>query len=156
MQLLAEWSSIDTEIKELLLKKGYKFLGKGVDQMAFLEPKTGQVYKVFGTKKTADPTAKQKKFYFSKEQQGFINWAKFCKGSTNKFLPKFYGMESFVFKNKVYLQIRQELLYKIPSKWEYVMNIISDRAQKGYPLKNQHLKSLMEMFQINSSDAKKF
>lgn len=39
----------DPGIKQFFLDKGYKYLGKGVDQMAFLEPDGGAVLKIYGT-----------------------------------------------------------------------------------------------------------
>ncbi len=103
-EVLDEWSNTDAGIKKELIKKGYKFLGKGVDQSAYLEPGSGLVLKIFGSQKTSKPK-------FSADQKMFFIWAKFCmKNSTNPFLPKFDGYESFVFNDRLYLQIRQERL----------------------------------------------
>jgi hypothetical protein len=101
---LDEYSDHDSGIKKALEKKGYKFLGVGIDQMAYLEPSTGYVLKIFGTQGGKD---------FSQDQKMFFKFAKFCmKNKDNPFLPRFYGYESFEFNGKVYLQIRTEQLFQ--------------------------------------------
>ena len=97
-------SYVDPDIAKILKKKGYRLLGQGGDVMAFLEPGTGLVLKIFGT----DTDTKG----FTKAQQAFFTWVKYCMAhSTNPFLPQFSGYESFEFKGQTYLQIRQERLY---------------------------------------------
>jgi len=106
-EILTEWSVIDPAIKKEMVKKGYKFLGSGADQMAFLEPGTGHVLKIFGTQDHLEG----QKTEFSDDHKMFLTWAKFCmQNSNNKFLPKFFGYDSFVYRNYNYLQIRQERL----------------------------------------------
>jgi len=108
-EIIDEWSMTDSGIRKELVKKGYKFLGSGVDQSAYLEPGTGYVLKIFGTQ---DEIAGQPN-KFSDDHKMFFTWAKFCmKNADNKFLPKFFGYESFVYKLCNYLQIRQEKLTK--------------------------------------------
>ena len=103
-ETLDEFSDHDSGIRKALEKKGYKFLGAGVDQMAYLEPSTGYILKIFGTQGGKD---------FSQDQKMFFKFAKFCmKNKDNPFLPRFYGYESFEFKGKTYLQIRTEQLFK--------------------------------------------
>ena len=102
-QVLDEFSDTDSGIRKALEKKGYKFLGRGVDQTAYLEPGTGYILKIFGTQGGKD---------FSRDQKMFFKFAKFCmKNQDNPFLPRFYGYESFEFKGKTYLQIRTEQLF---------------------------------------------
>jgi hypothetical protein len=102
---LVDESWINPEIEEILTKKGYKLLGQGQDQMAFLEPGTGQVLKIFGTE------SGQKGF--SPSQQMFFVWFKYCqKNNTNPFLPRFSGFETFEFQGQTYIQMRQERLYR--------------------------------------------
>jgi hypothetical protein len=97
-------SYVDPDIAKILKKKGYRLLGQGGDVMAFLEPGTGLVLKIFGT----DTDTKG----FTKAQQAFFTWVKYCIAhSANPFLPQFSGYESFEFKGQTYLQIRQERLY---------------------------------------------
>ena len=106
-EIIDEWSTTAPDIKKALTKKGYKFLGSGVDQSAYLEPGTGYVLKVFGTQ----PGLHGKLDRFSKDHKMFFKWAAFCMANAdNKFLPKFFGYESFVWHNHNYLQIRQEPL----------------------------------------------
>lgn len=108
-ETLDEYASTDFRIVKALKEKGYRYLGSGVDQTAFMEPGTGFVLKIFGT----DETHK-----FSGDHKMFFKWAKFCeKNQGNKFLPRFYGHESFLWpdaydadlKNR-YLMIRTEPL----------------------------------------------
>jgi len=106
-EIIDEWSENHPGIKQELKKKGYKFLGLGVDQMAFLEPGTGYVLKIFGTQEKLRGRPDD----FSEDHKMFFIFAEFCmKNKDNPFLPKFFGYESFVYDNKNYLQIRQEKL----------------------------------------------
>jgi hypothetical protein len=108
-EILDEWSDTSAGIKKELVAKGYTYLGKGVDQTAYFEPSTGLVLKIFGT----SPSTTGKPATFSKDQKMFFDFASFCmKHSDIIFLPKFFGYESFVFKNQTYLQIRQERLFE--------------------------------------------
>lgn len=103
-EVLDEYSDTDHRIKIILQKKGYKFLGAGVDQSAYIEPSTGYVLKIFGTQEGSKN--------FTRDQKMFFKWAKFCmKHQDNPFLPRFYGYESFKFKGDMYLQIRTEQLF---------------------------------------------
>ena len=111
-ELVDEWSTTDDEIDAILKKKGYKKLGAGVDQSAYLEPGTGHVLKIFGTQTSATaPKQARGKPQFSADHKMFFAWAEYCnKNANNPFLPKFSGFESFYFKGQTYLQIRQEQL----------------------------------------------
>ena len=103
-EVLDEFSYTDHQIKRILQKKGYKFLGAGVDQQAYLEPSTGYVLKIFGSQEGSKG--------FSPDHKMFFKWAKFCmKHQDNPFLPRFYGYESFEFDGDMYLQIRTEQLF---------------------------------------------
>lgn len=103
-EVLDEFSDVDQMIKPILMSKGYKFLGAGVDQQAYLEPGTGYVLKIFGTQEGSKN--------FTRDQKMFFKWAKFCmKHQDNPFLPRFYGYESFKFSGDMYLQIRTEQLF---------------------------------------------
>jgi hypothetical protein len=99
---LQEFSTTSKKIDRVLKAKGYKKLGAGVDQTAYLEPGTGYVLKVFGTQGGES---------FSADHKMFFTWAKYCmKNSNNPFLPRFVDYESFVLDGDRYLQIRQEAL----------------------------------------------
>jgi len=103
-QVLDEYSYQNLGIQKALEKKGYQLLGRGNDQMSYLEPGTGYILKIFGTQGGKD---------FSQDQKMFFKFAKFCmKNKDNPFLPRFYGYESFKFKGKIYLQIRTEQLFQ--------------------------------------------
>ena len=99
---LQEYSTTSSKIDKILKAKGYKKLGSGVDQTAYLEPGTGYVLKVFGTQGGEE---------FSADHRMFFAWAKYCMSvPNNPFVPKFGGYESFVLDGDRYLQIRQEVL----------------------------------------------
>ena len=97
------------DVRKALKDKGYKYLGKGIDKQAFLEPSTGQVLVIFGY-------SRWYKGKFSPDQLMFVRWAKYCQENQDKnpHLPRFSGWESFEFKGHRYLQIRMEPLKKLP------------------------------------------
>ena len=102
-QVLDEFSTMARGIRKALEKKGYRALGAGVDQEAYLEPNGQTVLKIFGTQ------GNTKKL--SADQKMFAKWAEFCqRNSDNPFLPKFSGWETFNYKGELYLQIRTEFL----------------------------------------------
>jgi hypothetical protein len=110
-EIVDEWSDTDSGIKQYLVAKGYTFLDDGVDQSAYIEPGTGWVLKIFGTQKSAKFKGKDGKPAFSRDHQMFFKWANYCMDNdSNPFLPRFGGFESFGWKGKTYLQIRQEPL----------------------------------------------
>jgi hypothetical protein len=97
-------ATIDPDIKDILFGKGYKLLGDGADQQAWLAP-DGTVLKIFGYGTTY-------KGQLSKGQRSFIDYANYCKQNPNNpFLLQILGYEKFRFKNKTYLQIRTERLF---------------------------------------------
>jgi hypothetical protein len=103
-QNLEEFSTTDKGIRSALEDKGYQYLGKGVDQTAYLEPSTGLVLKIFGTQGKKD---------FSPDQKMFFTWYEYCEqNKTNPLLPRFYGHDSFMWDNNRYLMIRTEPLKK--------------------------------------------
>ena len=104
-QELEEFSTTDKGIRSALEAKGYQFLGKGVDQTAYLEPSTGLVLKVFGTQGNRQE--------FSRDQKMFFTWYDYCsKHSDNPLLPRFHGHDSFIWNDNRYLMIRTEPLKK--------------------------------------------
>ena len=123
-ELVDEWSQTDPGIRKALEEKGYKFLANGVDQSAYIEPGTGWILKIFGTQHNSKfegtPT-------FSKDHKMFFKWAKFCmKNSDNPFLPRFGGYESFEWKGKTYLQIRQEPLKSVNNTVGELLESLAD------------------------------
>lgn len=91
-------------IKQFLTSKGYRYLGKGVYQEAYLAP-DGTVLKIY----KSDERNK-----FSKAQMSFIDFAEFCKKNPNNpFLPYFFGWETFKWRENLYLQIKSERLFPI-------------------------------------------
>lgn len=98
---------MDLGIRKALTAKGYKFLGKGQDQDAYLAP-DGTILKIFGTDSDSSDVK------YSEGQQSFIDFANYCmKHKNNPFLPSFGGWERFEFKGKMYLQIRCERLFDL-------------------------------------------
>ena len=99
--------AIHSGVRQALDKKGYQYLGGGIDKQAFLEPSTGQVLVVFGYNKAAQGG-------FSGDQMMFVDWAKYCKkNKANPHLPRFSDWASFDFHGKRYLQIRMEPLQEL-------------------------------------------
>jgi hypothetical protein len=131
-KFITEWSHTPDSITKYLQAKGYKKLGNGVDQTAFLEPGTEQVLKVFGS-------------HYSGHNEGhdmFAYWAKYCKDhSKNPFLPKFSGWTNFTYgkDGKDYLQIRMEKLQKLPPKLSNALGMISGYIEDGDPQKIKKL-----------------
>ena len=104
-------SYIDPNIRKYLERRGYKYLGKGVDQMAFLEPGTGYVLKVFGT--SHDETNGN----FTEEHHMFKVWVEYCeRNKSNPMIPKIFGWEAFEYNDQKHLQIRMEKLSPLDAK----------------------------------------
>jgi hypothetical protein len=122
-QVLDEFSSMHSGIRKALEAKGYRRLGKGVDQEAYLEPGGKTVLKIFGTQGNRNK--------LSADQEMFAQWADFCqKNSDNPFLPKFSGWETFEFKGKIYLQIRTEFL-KPSGELGYAISVLGRVLDSG-------------------------
>ena len=117
------------EIKQILLDKGYEYLGQGLDQMAFAEPGSNTVLKIYGTSEGArlgELTEKQKSF------KTFYDAVK--SDPTNEFLPEIYGYNLFNFKGKPYLQIRMERLFPFKNGaegWNELLEIMAYKAESG-------------------------
>jgi hypothetical protein len=118
------------KIRAILQKKGYKFLGKGVDQTAYLAP-DGMILKIFGT----SHMAKKGSMELTKSQKTFKAYADYCLAhQDNKFLPQFSDWTMFEFEGKPYLQIKMERLFpftKGASGMNYVLSHIADKAERG-------------------------
>ena len=124
---IAEDTEIDPGIRRALSKKGYKFLGKGADQAAYLEPSTGQVLKIFGTEEGLKPGS------LSPEQKMAVHWIDYCKKhKNNPFLPRFSGWETFEFNDHNYLMIRMERLGKLPSNWPLALDRLSRKVYNEF------------------------
>lgn len=110
-EIIDEYSSHPSTLKTVLMKKGYEFLGAGVDQQAYLEPSTGQVLKIFGTN---DDTHGSGGLELSSSQKMFVYWSDYCKrNKKNPFLPKYSGWAKFEYDEHTFLQIRMEKLNDI-------------------------------------------
>ena len=131
-EIVDEWTAIHPDIRRSLETRGYKYLGHGIDQMAFLEPDTGWVLKIFGTDTGIAGRSLDDKPVFSQSHQMFFAWAKFCMGTDNPFLPQFDDYESFLWNKGTYLQIRQERLSEINLVYGGHLSIIA-RAIESIP-----------------------
>jgi hypothetical protein len=114
---------INVGISQYLAKKGYKYLGGGIDKQAYLEP-GGQVYIVFGYRQGTI-------FDFSPDQRMFVNWINYCnKNSNNPHLPRFSGFESFEFQGRRYIQARMEALRELPGEVGNLVGNIEEAVRK--------------------------
>jgi hypothetical protein len=116
-------------IKSTLIQKGYKFLGKGVDQQAYLAP-DGTVLKIFGTRDDSRGSME-----LTRAQEAFKLFADFCRANPNNpFLPEFSDWNMFHYDKKPYLQIKTERLFEFTgsyNQWADVLEDIADRAVSG-------------------------
>ena len=115
----------DPEISQVLKEKGYKELGSGVDQTAYLAP-DGTILKIFGTSMYNDGSME-----LTQGQKTFKAFADYCLAhSNNPFLPQFSGWETFEYKGRPYLQIKVERLFEFPNQqWAEVLANIADAAE---------------------------
>jgi hypothetical protein len=144
---LQEWSNTASSIRKSLEKKGYKYIGKGVDQSAYLEPKTGKVLKVFGTGHDGDDAG------FSKDQYMFKAWAAYCKkNSSNEFLPKFDGWESFEWKEEMYLQIRMERLQELPRGLSFALEILANEIDQAHDKEDMVDEIIKHVHELDNED----
>lgn len=129
IEFLSEAYTDDT-IRPILQKKGYKFLGKGVDQTAYLAP-DGMILKIFGTSRGA----KQGSIQLTRSQKTFKAYADYCKAHPNNpFLPQFSDWNIFHYKGRPYLQIKMERLFPFTKGaigMNYVLSHIADKAERG-------------------------
>ena len=115
------------KIREILQKKGYKFLGKGVDQTAYLAP-DGMILKIFGTSQFAPKGS----LNLTKSQKTFKAYADYCLAhQDNEFLPQFSDWNVFQFEGRPYLQIKMERLFpfkKGAEGWNDILERLADHA----------------------------
>lgn len=110
---------MNSGIKQVLIPKGYKFLGHGQDQDAYLAP-DGTILKIFGYEHGSKG--------FSFAQQSFIDFAQYCmKNPNNPFLPQFGGWSKFEFNGQSYLQIKCERLFDVDrGKTEAIAELLEE------------------------------
>jgi hypothetical protein len=117
----------DIGIRDILRKKGYKFLGSGVDQTAYLAP-DGMILKIFGTKRSTKPGNLE----LTKAQKTFKAFADYCnKHSNNPFLPQFSGWNVFEYKGKPYLQIKMERLFPFTGATQDIDEVLEKIADSA-------------------------
>lgn len=121
---LEEFSRTDKGIRSALEAKGYQYLGKGVDQTAYLEPDTGLVLKIFGTQGKKD---------FSPDQKMFFAWYNYCEqNKDNPLLPRFHGHDSFMWNNHRYLMIRTEPLNKTQGPIRFALDDLGHMVRRHH------------------------
>lgn len=118
---------IDPDIDQILLSRGYKFLGKGVDQRVYDEPGTGLVLKIFGTSKGKSGSENE----LTNAQKSFKTfYDSTVADPNNPFLPNIIAYTPFMFKDRPYLQIRMEKLFPFTGPdveyWNYALADIAD------------------------------
>ena len=149
-EFITEWSDTPLSIKKIMQDKGYKFLGKGVDQSAYLEPKTGKVLKIFGSQ---GETYRQDGY--SRDHIMFKTFANYCeKHSDNQFLPKFDGWEGFKLNDRKFLQIRMERLQKLPTQLGNALENVSEQLEQAHNKSNmvdEIIKHIHELDNDNES-----
>lgn len=146
-EIIDEWSDTHPGINKVLKAKGYKRLGSGVDQTAYLEPGTGQVLKIFGTQSGTSGSGGHQ---LSEDQKMFVNWAKYCeKNAGNPFLPKFSGFERFVYEDQTYFQIRQERLANTGDAFREACAEIASEVEGGYA---SSVKELVAEFKAQAAE----
>lgn len=120
----------DPGIATVLKQKGYKKLGSGVDQTAYLAP-DGMILKIFGTSQSS----KNGSIQLTRAQKTFKAYADYCKAhANNPFLPQFSDWNLFHYKGKPYLQIKMERLFPFTngaSGMNYVLSHLADKAERG-------------------------
>jgi hypothetical protein len=123
---------VHPDIDTILRKKGYKFLGKGVDQRVYDEPKSGLVLKIFGTSQGKSGSASE----LTNAQKSFKTFYDATQADpNNEFLPNIIAYTPFMFKGKPYLQIRMEKLFPFTGpdvdEWNYTLAEFADDADRG-------------------------
>ena len=138
---------INVGISQALSKKGYKYLGGGIDKQAYLEPGTGQVLVVFGYNKAAQGG-------FSSDQMMFVDWAKYCKkNKANPHLPRFSDWASFDYHGKRYLQIRMEPLQELSDYLKMLVVDLEEVAKYSKSNPKTAFKKLANFANFNLIDA---
>lgn len=116
---LNELSSVHREIHKKLLSQGYQYISSGIDQHVYSEPNTNNVLKIFGTGSGASGED------FTPDQKMFFTWVRYCmRHSNNPLFPKFYGYETFQYRGKNYLQIRQEKLQTLDADMCFLLKYL--------------------------------
>lgn len=123
---------VDPEIVKILIDKGYKKIGKGADQVVFLEPNTGLILKIFGTSKGKSGSSTE----LTNAQKSFKTFYELSKADPdNEFLPQIMGYETFMFGGKPYLQIRMERLFEFKGPgvgyWNSVLADMAEAIERG-------------------------
>jgi hypothetical protein len=127
---LDEHSYFDSHISDVLEKKGFRFLGQGMDQAAYLSPNGRAVLKIFGSGFRFTPKNKTGR---TRSQEMFETWVNYCQQhADNPFLPKFIPGEGgevwrpFEFGGRRYLQIWQEHLPRANRNLNRGLTIMDD------------------------------
>lgn len=126
-ELIAE-SEMSDDLAPYLRSKGYERLGDiGADAQAFLEPGTGLVLKIFGTRTGSGAKPGE----LTRDQWIFTKYVDYCQANANNpFLPQFSGWERFEFFGEYYLMIRVERLFPYHNiYWGHFLESMADQAK---------------------------
>jgi hypothetical protein len=117
-------AKMDSGIDAALRQKGYRKLGKGIDQNAYLEPGTGMIMKIFRSSRSGGSNQ------ITPGQKTFKAFADYCLANPdNEFLPNFTGWETFNFNGYIYLQIRMERLFSLNPNWGDFLESLAGMAR---------------------------
>jgi len=109
-QFLYEKSYISPELDAHMEQQGFRLLGKGADQRAYINDANNEVIKVFGNALKGKGRAQ-----LSPGQLALKTWEEYCtRNSSNPFLPKIWGYQTYVYDNVIYAQVHTELLHPTP------------------------------------------
>ena len=134
-------------VRKVLDKKGYQYLGGGIDKQAFLEPRTGQVLVIFGYNARAGGG-------FSDDQRMFVDWAKYCKkNKANPHLPRFSDWASFDYQGQRYLQIRMEPLRELSDYLKMLVVDLEEVAKYSKSNPKTAFKKIAKFANFNLLDA---
>ena len=119
-------AEFDPGIRDELQRQGYRFLGSGVDQQAYLAP-DGTVMKIFGTSLRRQGSTK-----LTRAQKAFKLFADYCRANSgNPFLPEFSDWNMFHYDDRPYLQIKTERLFEFSGNMKHWARVLSSMARNA-------------------------
>jgi len=146
-------SEISDDLVAALNGKGYKELNDaGADQQAFLEPGTGLVLKIFGTREGSGTRPGE----LTRDQWIFTQYVDYCHAHPNNhFLPQFSDWERFRFNGEFYLMIRMERLFEFHNSYwgDFLENMVGEaRFRNDKATKKDFLDKIIRRDQNNTAN----
>ena len=142
-------AGMDHGIDAALRQKGYRRLGRGVDQNAYLEPGTGMILKIFRSSRSGQGE------HITPGQGTFKVFADYCMANPdNQFLPDIHGWETFRFNGYIYLQIRMERLFEFDGSGQgFWADFLENLASQARFSDSPHTKELfIDTWAYNDED----